>query len=153
MANITIKRANEELASSFGGKNAEAAVSTWYLCLSITPMDKNGVGMKEPIIQSNGYRRLAVQNTSGSGGSWEIPANGKVRNAIAFKFPMFEVAPTVPGMTGDLFATSWFLTKSPTDTSQASVCYMGTFTDKVWLAARTEISIGAGEIVIEYDLT
>ena len=151
-ANISIVRSNLVLDSQFGNVTAPANVPTWHMGLSATPINSDGSGVSEPIIVPTGYRRLAIPNSQGGGGSWTNAVNGKKSNAIVFAFPLFEVAPTISGMTGDLFATHWFLSTSATDTTSSAIQYMGNFTNRVWLGLNAEIRIPIGEIVLEFDL-
>lgn len=157
-ANISINRANVLLNRDFGNSTSSPPPGIWYLGLSITPINKDGSGVKEPIIDTAtsapyGYKRLVIQNSMGSGGSFSNAADGRVVNSKALNFLEFEKEITVSGSTGDLYATHYFLSPSPTSTASADVAYMGELKVKRPLVIDSIVSLNAGDLIFEFDLT
>lgn len=78
----TYIQSNANLDFDFG-KTTYAPASTYYLGLSTTPIDKNGLGATEPST-SSGYKRVAIPNNKSS---FTQANNGELKNSITIDFP------------------------------------------------------------------
>lgn len=148
----TIKRANIILGSQWGGDITNLVVPTLYLSLSASAINKDGSGIKEPIIGTGGYARLAVANSTGSGGNFITPSNGKVSNAKELAFDKFTGNIVITGLTGQLYATHWFISNSPTSLLPSDVEWYGELKAQRPLVPDSIILFGVGDLVLEVEM-
>lgn len=151
---IASKRARKILAHQFGGVTEDATPGTWYMGLSVSPINADGSGVKEPTIDAStsapyGYKRMVIANTSGAGGSWELGSGMTVSNAKSLEFLEFEKDIVVPGTTGYQRATHAFLSTSPTDTSANAIEWICELKESRPLEKNSIVAFNTGDLVFE----
>lgn len=149
---ITVNYSNNVLACLWGGDATKIKVPTLYLGLSVAQIDKDGTGVREPNIGVGGYARVAVENTSGTNGSFSIPNNAKVSNAKELSFAKFTNNLSVTGTSVTPRATHWFLTDDATSTDATKIKWYGELKNSRPLEIDSIVTFGVGELILEIEM-
>lgn len=149
---ITTGYAKDVLSVVWGGDVSKVKVGTYYLGLSISAINKDGTGIREPNNGVGGYARVAIANTNGADGSFAAATNAKVSNAKDFSFAKFTDNPSVTGTTGNLRASHWFFTDDPTSTDPTKIKWYGELKNSRPLEIESIVTFGVGELILEIEI-
>lgn len=111
------------------GKRAFSVPDTYYLGLSMTPINVDGSGITEPPSSSN-YARVVIPNNINS---WNEPVDGVVTNKIRFDFPE---------LTVDVGQAVWFFLA---ETTSGTALWADELSSPRPLAQLTQVYINPGD--------
>jgi hypothetical protein len=126
---ISIEEANKILGLRLGNRSADS-VNTWYVGVSTTSISEDGSGISEPS-DSNGYRRVAIQNNSSN---FTAPANMAVKNTNPI---VFDEVTADCGTVTDIFLSDV--------ATGGKAAYYGKFTVPRPMPAQSNLTINAGD--------
>lgn len=148
----TINYTDDILKCIWGGDTSGIKINTYYLGVSISPINKDGTGVREPNIGVGGYARLAIPNTIGADGSFVLINNTKISNAKDFSFSMFTDQLSVTGATGSLRATHWFMTDDANSTDATRIKWYGELKKSRPLEVDSVLTFAVGEMILEFEM-
>ena len=134
MANLTYFSANKINDYLFGGTSFTPPTN-YYLGISTTPINKNGVGITEP--SDTAYDRIQIANLKTK---FTVSSNGVISNSEAFSFDESLVSWGV--------VTHWFISSAATG---GDIWYAGTLTNSKTVEANTALLLPIGALKITTD--